>query len=722
MKKLRFTLIVLIVVPSAVFAQQKSIEFEHVFDGTFDANSITNVRWMNDGDFYTATEGKQIIRYNITNAEKDTLFDGSRFTDDHTDGIPVQGYQFSADEQKILIKTDVESIWRRSTRENYYVYDRQADSLFKLTKSGGKQQYAEFSPAGDKVAFVRDNNLFWIDLSSGEVSQITEDGALNSIINGATDWVYEEEFGFAKAWFWSPDGNRIAFYRFDESDVKEFFFTEWGGIYPDLVRYKYPKAGQKNSVVQVGVYHLQEDTTVWMDTGDEPDQYIPRINWTNDSNLLAIRRMNRLQNKQELLFANVTTGETSMILAEERQNGWIPVHDNLHFLENGQQFLWTSERDGFNHIYLYNMQGELINQVTSGNWEVDQFLGYDERSYQLFYTSTEVSSMQRHLYSIRIDGKRKKPLTTAPGWHRINMSRDYKYYIDMYSDTDLPTTYTLYRADGREVRSLETNDQLRKRLNEFAYSPKEFFTVQVNGAELNAYMIKPPDFDSTKKYPLLMYVYGGPGSQTVTRSFEGGQRGMWHQYLANRGYIVVSVDNRGTGGKGRDFKQQTYKMMGQKESADQAAAARYFASLDYIDGSRIGIWGWSYGGYMSTLSLEEGNDVFSMAIAVAPFTWRYYDTIYTERYMQTPQLNPEAFDTGSPIKNAGKIKGDYLLIHGTADDNVHFQTAVELIDALIDAGVQFDLMIYPNRNHGIYGGNTREHLYRRMSSFMLEKL
>lgn len=724
MKILRLSIFLLAMCSITAIAQDKNpIEFEHLFDGTFSPNSVQNIRWMNDGEYYSATRDNKIIRFNIVDGTEQVLFDGAEFEGSNgEEPFNIQGYQFSADESKLLIRTDVEQIWRRSTRENYYVYDIETGMLSKLTDTEEKQQYAELSPQGDRAAFVRNNNLFWVDLESGTETQITEDGEFNKIINGAADWVYEEEFGFAKAWFWSPEGDRIAFYRFDEERVNEFFMTEWGGLYPEAVRFKYPKAGQENSIVSIHVYHIDSGETVTMDVGEETDQYIPRINWTRDNDILAIRRMNRLQNQQDLLFANVESGSSDVILSEESET-WIDVHDDLYFLDNGEQFITTSDKDGYNHIYLYDMQGQQLQQVTEGNWDVTDFIGHNDRNYRLFFVSTEESPLERHLYSVRVDGNRKSKLTEGEGWHNINMSHDFKYYIDSWSDYNKPAEISLHRQDGNKVRTLESNEALAQKLDEYEFVQKEFMKLDVNGAELNAYMMKPVDFDSTQKYPVLMYVYGGPGSQTVTRNFESAQRPMWHQYLVGEGYIVVSVDNRGTGARGRDFKKQTYKKLGQLETADQVEAARILSELPYIDESRIGIWGWSYGGYMSSLALAEGSDIFSTAIAVAPVTdWRYYDTIYTERFMQTPQLNPEGYNEGAPITKAGQIEGSYLLIHGTGDDNVHYQNTIEMIDALIAADVDFETMIYPNKAHSIYGGNARRHLYRLMTEFILENL
>ncbi len=702
----------------SVSAQEpKPIEFDHLFDGTFTPNTINNVRWMNDGRFYSASDGEMITQFNITNGESEIIFDGSEF-----DNLNVQGYEFSADENLILIETDVEQLWRRSTKANYFIYNREENTLQKLTESEEKQQYAALNSEGNRAAFVQNNNLFWVDLTTGEQYQITEDGEFNSIINGAADWVYEEEFGFAKAWFWSPNGDRIAFYRFDETDVKQFTMETWGELYPQEVRFKYPKAGEENAIVSIHVFDIPTGEIITMDIGEESDQYIPRINWTRNNNLLAIRRMNRLQNQEELLFADVTNGQTEVILTEESDT-WLDVHDDLMFLNNGKQFITTSARSGYNHVYLYKMDGEEIRQITKGEYDVTEIIGFDERRHNLYYMSTEVSPLERHFYRVRVDGRRKRAMTEENGWYSINMSRDYKYYIQTYSDYDKPPVITLHESGGKQVRVLEYNADVSETLNEFAYQTKEFMVLDVNGQPLNAYMITPPNFDENEEYPVLMYVYGGPGSQTVTRAFEYGQRPMWHQYLANQGYIIISVDNRGTGGRGVEFKNQTYLQLGVLETEDQIEAARQIADLAFVDDERIGIWGWSYGGFMSTNALAQGNDVFSAAIAVAPVThWKYYDTIYTERFMRTPQSNPEGYEAGSPINYVDQITGDYLLIHGTGDDNVHYQNAVVLVEELIKHDIQFETMFYPNRNHGIYGGNTRNHLWKLMSNFIFEKL
>lgn len=728
MNRLFLLLFVLGWIVQPVRAQEKELAFEHVFDDTFRPEGIQNVNWMRDSQYYTTLQRVngdiEIRKYDILTGDYEVLLSTSDLkVPDRDKPIIIQDYQFSADESKLLVKTDIEAIWRRSTRENYFIYNFETGKTQKLTRSDQKQQYAQLSPSGEKAAFVQDNNLYWVDLETGEETDITTDGALNTIINGTTDWVYEEEFGFARAWYWSPDGSKIAFYRFDESDVKEFFMTEWKDLYPGLTRFKYPKAGEENSTVKIGVYDLDKDQTRWMDIGSENDQYIPRVNWTQDPDVLAIRRMNRLQNKQDLMLADVRTGQTE-IIKTERSDAWIDVNDDLKFLENGREFVYTSEESGYNHIYLYDMEGEQIRQVTQGTWEVTNYLGFNENTGRFYYVSTEESPLQRHLYSIKRDGTGKKKLTEGSGWNEINMSPDYKYYIETFSTPTLPPQYTLHEINGKRLRTLEDNAELQQNLSEFQLPEKEFIEIPLKQATLNGYLLKPHDFDPDKKYPVLFYVYGGPGSQSVQKNYTSSHRSIWHRYLTAQGYIVASIDNRGTGGRGRAFEKQIYKQLGQYEVEDQIDAAEYLIrEFDFIDEDRLGIWGWSYGGLMSSLVLARGSDLFGTAIAVAPVTsWRFYDTIYTERFMQTPQMNPEGYRRGSAMTYAHQMEGNYLLVHGMGDDNVHFQNTVEMVNRLVEAGVPFETMYYPNRNHGIYGGNTREHLFNMLNEFILEKL
>ncbi|WP_394345582.1 S9 family peptidase [Algoriphagus boseongensis] len=701
----------------------KKVTLEDVFKkGTFSQKSVFGINWMKDGQYYSSLIQRNgaptVVKINLaTGEEAGVLLDGNAL------GVKFSSYSFNADESKALIATDVESIYRRSSKAIFYVVDLASGEKQQLM-NGEKISYATLSPDNDKVAFVKDNNLFMVELANNKLTQITKDGEWNKVINGAADWVYEEEFSMAQAFKWSPDGKKIAFIRFDETQVPEFNMQLWGPLYPQDYKFKYPKAGEKNSLVSIHVYDLESAKTQKVDAGTETDIYLPRIYWTQDASTLAFIRMNRLQNQLDLFHANASTGESKLIISETSKTYVdLDYNDDLQYLSDGKSFIRTSEQDGFKHIYHHNLDGSLIRQITSGKWEVTSMVGVDEKGKKLYFISTEASPLERNFYVINLDGKGKKLLTPAKGSHTINMSPDHKFFIDYYSTSDTPVKVTLNDATGKELKVLEDNQALKERLAGFALGKKEFFSFPtVDGTELNGYIIKPADFDPNKKYPVLMYVYGGPGSQNVLNSW-GGTRDFWHQHLAAEGIIVACVDNRGTGARGRDFKHSTYANLGKLETIDQIEGAKYFAKMPFVDPSRIGIWGWSYGGYMSSLSLMIGNDVFKTAIAVAPVTtWRYYDTIYTERYLQTPQLNPSGYDDNSPITHVNRLKGNFLLIHGTGDDNVHFQNAVDLVNALIAADKQFETFYYPNRNHGISGGNTTWHLYTQMTDFLKRKL
>lgn len=701
----------------------KKVSLEDVFKkGTFSQKSVYGINWMKDGQFYSSQVERNgapaVLKINVsTGAEAGVLLDGRAL------GVSFSSYSFNADETKALIATDVEPIYRRSSKGVFYVVDLATGQKQELM-NGEKISYATLSPDNDKVAFVKENNLYMVELASNNLIQITTDGERNKIINGSADWVYEEEFSMAQAFKWSPDGKKIAFIRFDETLVPEFNMQIWGQLYPQDYKFKYPKAGEKNALVSIHVYDLPSGKTQKVDAGTETDSYLPRIYWTKDANQLAFIRLNRLQNQLDLYHANATTGESKLILSETSKTYVdLDYNDDLQYLSDGKTFIRTSEQDGFKHIYHHNLDGSLIRQITTGNWEVSAMVGVDEKARKLYFLSTEASPLERNFYVINLDGKGKKILTASKGTHAINMSSDHKFFIDYYSTNDTPVMVTLNESSGKEIKVLEDNQALKDRMSGFALGKKEFFTFPtVDGTELNGYIIKPADFDPTKKYPVLMYVYGGPGSQNVLNSW-GGTRDFWHQQLASEGIIVACVDNRGTGARGRDFKHSTYANLGKLETVDQIEGAKYFAQMPFVDASRIGIWGWSYGGYMSSLALMKGNDVFKTAIAVAPVTtWRYYDTIYTERYLQTPQLNAAGYDDNSPITHVNMLKGNFLLIHGTGDDNVHFQNSVDLVNALIAADKQFETFYYPNRNHGIYGGNTTWHLYTQMTDFLKRKL
>ena len=701
---------------------QKSITLEGIWQNySFYAKSVPGFNFQNDGKHYTRKEGTTITQYDLTSGKQTAvLFDGSQVSSEGDYSGGLDSYTFSEDERKLLISTGTESIYRHSTKANYFVWNgKDLRALF----ADGKQRYATFDPTAEKVAFVHENNLFFKDLKSGEVVQITNDGEQNAIINGATDWVYEEEFSFARGFQWSPDGKKIAFYRFDESHVKEFTMTNYrGDLYPEYVTFKYPKVGEKNAFVSIHIYDLENEKTVRVATGKNLDQYIPRIKWTKDPSTLCVFRMNRHQNHLELLLADASTGKTNLLL-EEKSKYYVDIHDNLTFLKDGKRFIWTSEKSGWNHVYLYNMDGTLIRQLTEGDYEVTNFYGVDEENSLIYYRAAAESPMQRELYSIDLKGKNKTKLSKQVGYHSAQFSSTFDYFVDTYSNINTPPTYTVYNRAGQKVRVIEENRNLRNLQSDYNVQPVEFFDFKTSeGVSLNAYSIKPPNFDSRKEYPVFMYLYGGPGSQQVIDSWRG-QNYWWFQMLAQQGFMVVCVDNRGTGARGEEFKKMTYLELGKYETIDQIEAAKYLGGLPYVDENRIGIFGWSYGGYMSSLCLLKGNDVFKAAIAVAPVTnWKWYDTIYTERYMQTESENPSGYRDNSPINFADRLHGNYLLVHGMGDDNVHFQHTAEMANALISANKQFDTYFYPNRNHGIYGDNARYHLYFKMTQFLKDKL
>ncbi|MCX6272133.1 MAG: S9 family peptidase [Bacteroidetes bacterium] len=677
---------------------------------------------LKDGEHYILNINDSVNIYEYLSGNRTgTLFtteDLIRRT--HGDTLQMEDFTLSQDEKKVLITTQTEPIYRRSSISTYFVLDLVTKTITPVS-TNGKQRLAEFSPDGSKVAFVRDNNLFIKDLMSGTEIQVTTDGVINNIINGATDWVYEEEFEFSKAFFWSPDSKKIAFYRFDESQVKEYTMVTWGKLYPEQYPYKYPKAGEANSLVTILVYELSSKKIKQMDIGKETDQYIPRVKWTPNPGKLAIYRMNRLQNKLEMLLADVNSGNTNILYTEENKC-YIEITDDLTFTDDNLFFFLTSEKDGFRHIYLYGMDGKLIRQITHGNWVVTGIKGYDQKNRAIYFQSTETSPLDRDISVINLDGTRMKKNSKKKGWNNADFSATFKYLVHSVSDANTPPVYSVCTTRGKELRMLEDNAKLVERTKDYGFSKVEFFTIPSAGYNLNAYMIKPANFDSTKKYPVFMNVYGGPGAQDVSNRF-GHFDFIWYQMLAQRGYISVCVDNRGTGFRGEAFEKCTYLQLGKYETEDQIEAAKYLGKLNYVDSKRIGIWGWSYGGYISSLCMTKGGTIFKAGIAVAPVTnWRYYDNIYTERFMRTPQENAKGYDENSPINSASGMQGDFLLVHGTSDDNVHFQNSMEFSNALIKANRQFREFFYPNRNHGIYGGNTRMHLYKMLTDFLMEKL
>jgi len=722
--RIRYLVLVFVMLTSFVDAQQtqtKNVTLDEIWGGQFSQEYINDIQSMKNGDYYTVLEysntGTSIDKYSYSSFKKvSTIVNGA----DLPDAPFFTSYIFSPDEKQVLLATEATQIFRHSFTAKYYLYDIASKSLREL--SSGVEQEPTFSPDGKKIAYVRDNNVYVVDLASNTEKQITKDGKRKEIINCITDWVYEEEFAFVRAFEWSPDSKYIAYIKFDEKDVPEISMDIFGTtLYPQQLQFKYPKAGEKNSVVSLHIYDVDNNSTKTVPT-EKGDVYIPRIKWNKQKHSLSYILLNRHQNDLKLNLVDASSLKEKTLI-HEQSNTYIDVTDNLTFLADNS-FIWTSEKDGFNHIYLYNSAGKLTNQVTKGNWEVTDFYGYDAKGKRLYYQSTELGSINRGIYSIKLNGKSKRELSKDEGTNSAIFSKNFKYYINTFSDGNSPNTYTLRKAsNGKIINVIEDNSALKNTLFNYKLTDKKFLTIKTEeGVELNAWMMKPVDFDSTKQYPVFMYVYGGPGSQTVQNSWAGSNY-MWFQMLTEKGYIVVSIDNRGTGGKGADFKKVTYKELGKYEIEDQIASAKYLGSLPYVDKNRIGMFGWSFGGYMTSLAMTKGADVFKMGIAVAPVTnWRFYDSVYTERYMQTPQENESGYDGNSPINYVSLLKGHYLLIHGSADDNVHYQNTMRMVEALVQANKQFDLFIYPDKNHGIYGGNTRLHLYNKMTKFIEDNL
>ena len=716
--------LLLIITISTLSAQEKSISLDDINEGVFRAEYLSALRSMNNGKEYSVynydrkSKNSTIDVYDYKTGDKvRTLLNTAEI-----EGIDyIISYQFSDDETKLLLATKLKQIYRRSSVGIYYVYDL---NLKELTLVSDHQiQEPTFNGDSSKLAYGYNNNLFVKDLNSGETKQLTSDGKVNRIINGITDWVYEEEFSVVRAFDWNISGDKIAFIRFDETEVPEFLMDIMGNeLYPTQQVFKYPKAGEKNAEVSLHIYDLKTDETSPVDLSGFNNYYIPRIKWTKDSSLLSVQLLNRPQNKLDLILVDVSNKNATSLLHQESDDAYVSVNDDLTFLKNNK-FIWTSEKSGWNHIYLYDENGKNEQQITSGSWEVASYYGFDENRGVLFYNSTQNGSINRDVYSVSLKGKKTKRLTLKTGFNNASFSKDFSYFINTYSSATIPYTYTLNESkNGKVVREIKNNKDLVNKLKEYKISPKEYSTLLINGNLLNMYTLKPLDFDETKKYPLFLYQYSGPGSQSVSNQWIGGND-YWHQMLVQDGIIVVCVDGRGTGFKGRDFKKMTQLELGKYEVEDQIAVAKKLGELPYIDSSRIGIWGWSYGGFMSSNCLFQASDIFSMAIAVAPVSsWRFYDTIYTERYMHTPQENPLGYDLNSPITYADKLEGDFLLIHGAADDNVHLQNTLRLSEALIQADKDFEWAIYPDKNHSIYGGKTRSHLYKKMTKFVKESL
>jgi dipeptidyl-peptidase-4 len=721
MYKLFWSLLFFIGTLSFVTAQQQKLTLEEIWNGTFRTQGLTVLHSMRDGQHYTVLNRNRydgtvsVDQYNYLNQEKTATLVTTKMLPGLNE---FSRYTFSKDEQKILLATAVEPIYRRSRRGIYYSFDRSSAKAVKVADT--RIQEPGYSPDGSKVAYVFENNLYIHDLDNNSTRQITRDGKTNAIINGITDWVYEEEFSFVKAYAWNSNGSKIAFLRFDETEVPEFSMDIYGSaLYPQQHRFKYPKAGEKNSRVTLHLYDLDSDKITQVALEDS--YYVPRIKWMNNSRYLSVQTINRHQNHLKLHRVDAVNNQVEVIL-EEKDEAYVDITDDLTFLED-DSFIWSSEKDGYNHLYLHSPDGKQLQQLTAGPWEVTDYYGYNKKNKRIYYQSTENGSINRGVYSVRKNGKGKQQLAVEPGANAADFSADFSYFIHSYSSTTVPPRYTLNEGStGKLIKEIRDNGDLIPKLAGYQLSKKEFSTLDINGYALNMYMIKPVNFDPNKKYPLLMFQYSGPGSQQVANRWKS-SRDYWHNMLASEGYIIACVDGRGTGYKGRDFKKVTYLNLVKLETEDQIAAAKKLSELPYIDPDRTGIWGWSFGGHMATNCLLKGNDTFEMGIAVAPVTsWRFYDTIYTERFLRTPQENPSGYDDNSPFNYPELLKGKFLLIHGSGDDNVHVQNTMRMAEALIQANKPFDWAIYPDKNHGIRGGNTSLHLYSKMTKFIKENL
>lgn len=738
MKRVKYLLIIALAffVNATSYAQQKkNFDLSDIYERpTFQINGVRGMNPMRDGETYGTIEKGDFNIYNYkTGKMVKTLFSFKELVPEG-DSLPIRAYNYilSDDESKALFLTNINYIYRHSFTSDYYVYDVASKKLTPLS-TNGSQRLATFSPDGKKVAFMRDNNLFVKDLEKNTETQFTFDGLYNHIINGAPDWVYEEEFSFSQGFFWSPDSKKIAFLKFDESNVMEFQMEEFEGLYPEWYSFKYPKAGEDNSVVEVFVYNLENGITMKMDTGAETDIYLPRMKWTKNANILAIQRLNRHQNHLEILAANAETGETKVFYDEENQY-YIDITDDWTFLEDGKSFLMTSEKSGYNHIYMCKLDGSEGKALTSGNWDVTNIYGFDGK--EIYFQAAKNSPVERQIYAVNLKGKIREVIGLE-GVNNARFSNTFKYFININSTVTKPYQYTLYNNRGNMMRMLEDNHELVERLGEYNVSEKQlvkisdpaFVMPDGTTVDIDGWQILPPDFDPNKKYPVLIYVYGGPGHQTVLNQW-GHSDWAWMQLLAQRGIISVSINNRGSGAQGEMFKKMTYLELGKYETEDMITLAKYMAKQPYVDAEKTAIYGWSYGGFMAANGITKGADVISTAVSVAPVTnWRYYDNIYTERYMRTPQENPSGYDDNSPVSNTAMIKGNYLLCHGSGDDNVHYQNAMELVKSMVANGVQFDLMIYPNKNHGIYGGyeeygsgESRMHLFTKIDDFLFRHL
>ena len=726
-----FAILVLAAPAIPVAAQSPSparLTVERIFARSeFRSAPLPTVQWLKDGRAYLdlradTAGGSDIVRINLLGEGGATVMAGAaRLSDESGRRLEIESFSLSPDEKRALLFHSSVRVWRANTKGTYHVLDLESGALTPVSRQPGLQMFAKFSPDGRQVAFVRDNDLFVTDLTTGVERRLTTDGS-ETIINGTTDWVYEEELDLRDAFRWSPNGRRIAYWRFDQSRVPPFPMVNEMTLYPEIQPLRYPKAGAPNSAVRVGVLDLASGATTWIDVGADTGIYLARMEWVGADSVL-IQRLPRKQNRIDVLMASATTGHARLLLTE-RDSAYVDVDDQPVWLDGDRQFLWSSDRSGWRQVYLYNRDGRMVRRVTRDGMDVLSVLGVDGRRGWVYVQVAGPTPLERQVYRYSLDGRRAERVTRAGGNHRAVIDPNARFLLDYHNTITSPTTVTLYELPAMTRRRVVVdNAALAAKLAALDVRPPEFFTVPTPaGVRLDAYRIVPADFDTTRKYPVLMYAYGGPAAPTVYDGW-GGNRYLWHQMLAQQGFVVVSVDNRGAAWRGRAFRKITQYQLGRYESQDQIDAAKWLATLPWVDAERIGIWGWSYGGYLAALTAARGGDVFQAAIAVAPVTdWRLYDTIYTERYMWTPQENAEGYRESAPLNHVKGLTARLLLAHGLNDDNVHPQNTIQLADALQRAGKSYYLLVYPNKTHSISGGESQAHLFGSMTRFLIENL
>lgn len=711
-----------IVVRSVETVSAQHFTLESLLSGEFAPRGIRAMVSSEDGMHFYQTDPQQtaVIKYAYATGEAvDTLFNTRTARNCTFDSF--QGFLVSPDENRVLVYRDREQVYRHSFRANYYYHDVRRNMVRKLSEHPSKQMVPTFSPDGKMVAYVIENNIWLTKFDFDTESQVTKDGALNKVINGATDWVYEEEFGTTNLLEFSPDNRLLAFVRTDESVVKEFSFQTFNKqLYPDFYRFKYPKAGETNSTVECRVFDIEARTTRTLDVPLEENGYIPRIKFTHDPDQLAVMTLNRDQNRFDMYFASPRSTVSKLVLREESKY-YIDAEwfNSIHFLKD--RFTYVSEKDGYSHVYIYGLSGTLQKQLTTGSYDVTKLLAVDEQTETVFYEAADESPMRRNIYKMNINKGQPQKLSQLMGYNSASFSNQGKFFVNRWSDADTPTMITLHDGNGKQLRVLEDNQSVRAKVASAQFPRREYITVTAADGitRLNGWILKPRNFDPTRKYPVVMIQYSGPNSQQVIDRY----RADWYYALLNEDIVVACVDGRGTGARGVEFRKSTYLSLGIKESDDQIAVARYLASLPYIDENGIGIWGWSYGGYNVLMSMSRGNGVFKAGVAIAPVTdWRFYDTVYTERFMRTPQQNNQGYEKGSAVALAAQLEGNLLLVHGTADDNVHFQNSVEYTRALIAADKHFDMFFFPDKDHFITGGNARKYLYDKVIDYFKRNL